>query len=284
MTLLASSLVGISIASLAHVIATYVSQMDFKEGRKDKVPTPLMFKLCLPIARRISHKVPKGFEKKLDDIQDKLIMAGIEQYYSKEEFFMLKFVYCILMCFMAIVFFAIGIPFLGVFLIIVGAFYPTFWLRSTIRTRHRLIQRALPNVLDLLTLSVEAGRDFLTGLREILQNREMDPLGEELERVFREVQLGKQRREALRAMGNRCKQEDLQTVVDTLGQADELGVSIGHILRILGDQMRAKRFSRAEKLANESPVKLLFPLFIFIFPAVIIVMLGPILLRAMQTL
>ena len=109
-------------------------------------------------------------------------------------------------------------------------------------------------------------------------------LGEELERVFREVQLGKQRREALRAMGKRSKQEDLQTVVDTLVQADELGVSIGHILRILGDQMRAKRFSRAEKLANESPVKLLFPLFIFIFPAVIIVMLGPILLRAFESI
>jgi tight adherence protein C len=144
------------------------------------------------------------------------------------------------------------------------------------------MQRALPNVLDLMTLSVEAGRDFLTSLHEILQGRAKDPLGHELERVFREVQLGKQRRQSLRDMASRVQQPDVTQVMETLAQADELGVSIGQILRILGDQMRQKRFAQAEKLANESPVKLLIPLFLFIFPAVIIIMLGPVLLNSLK--
>ena len=169
-------------------------------------------------------------------------------------------------------------------MILFGFLYPNLWLSTQIKARHRAMQRALPNVLDLMTLSVEAGRDFLTSLHEILQNRVRDPLGDELERVFREVQLGKQRRQSLRDMALRVQQPDVTQVMETLAQADELGVSIGQILRILGDQMRQKRFQQAEKLANESPVKLLFPLFIFIFPAVIIIMLGPVLLNAMKSL
>jgi tight adherence protein C len=145
--------------------------------------------------------------------------------------------------------------------------------------RHLSIQRALPYVLDLLTLSVEAGLDFMTAIKRILDYRAMDPLGEELLRMFREVQIGKTRREAMRNMADRAMHPDLNGVVHSLVQADELGVSIGSILRIQADQMRQKRFMRAEKLAQEAPVKMLFPLIFFIFPAVFVVLLGPVLLE-----
>jgi tight adherence protein C len=107
----------------------------------------------------------------------------------------------------------------------------------------------------------------------------VDALGEELIRAFREVQLGRTRREALRLMAERINQSDVSSVVSALVQADELGVSIGNMLRIQSDLMRTRRFQRAEKLANEAPVKMLFPLTVFIFPSVFMVLLGPILVQ-----
>jgi len=157
--------------------------------------------------------------------------------------------------------------------------YPGLWLRQVLRTRQRRIQRALPFVLDLLTLSVEAGLDFMNAMQRIVEKRKMDPLGEEFVRVLREIQLGKTRRVALRDMSERVDQAEIRTVVNALVQADELGVGIAQILRIQADQMRQRRFERAEKLANEAPVKMLFPLVAFIFPAVFLILLGPIFLQ-----
>jgi tight adherence protein C len=163
--------------------------------------------------------------------------------------------------------------------------WPGVWLRKSISRRHLQIQKALPNVLDLLTLSVEAGKDFLTALRDILHRRRThDALHEELERTFHEIQLGKPRRQALRELSQRVRQPDLSAVINAIIQADELGVSIGQLLRIQGDQFRIKRFQRAEKLANEAPVKIIFPVVVFIFPAVFIIVLGPLMLQAAKTL
>lgn len=263
------------------------------EKRQYRARLPLLFRLLLPLAgifrRWIQHP---SLTRTVNDADDKLVQAGMDQTLRAEDYVALRIVYLVVFGGLSIFFAVLGIIaqarmgtgqrlflFFGLFLLSYGVLYPILWLRTTIRLRHRSIQRALPNVLDLLTLSVEAGRDFLTGLRDILHHRDRDPLGVELERVMREAQLGKPRRQALRDMADRVKQPDLSTVVETLSQADELGVSIGHILRILGEQMRQKRFQYAEKLANESPVKLMLPLFLFIFPAVLLVIFGPILLR-----
>ena len=140
--------------------------------------------------------------------------------------------------------------------------------------------RALPFVLDLLTLSVEAGMDFMGALQRNCNRRRLDPLNEELIRMTREVQMGISRRVALRNMADRCRQPDLKAVSFALIQADELGVPIGPILRIQSEQLRARRFDRAERLANEAPVKMLGPLLLCIFPAVLIVLLAPILMEA----
>ena len=163
----------------------------------------------------------------------------------------------------------------------VGLFYlqPIFWLRRSIKLRHKAIQRALPFVIDLLTLSVEAGIDFMSGLQRAVERRRMDPLTEELIRMIHEIQLGAPRRVALRNLSQRVNMPDMRSFAFSLIQADELGVSIGVILRIQSDQMRQRRFDRAERLANEAPVKMLGPLMLFIFPAVFIVLLGPILAR-----
>ncbi len=162
------------------------------------------------------------------------------------------------------------------------AFYPRFWLKNAVLLRHREILRALPFVMDLLTISVEAGLDFMTAIRNIIERRKTDALGEELGRVLFEIQLGKTRREALRHMADRVDQPDIHSLITALTQADEMGVSIGATLRIQSDQIRAKRFLRAEKLAHEAPVKMLFPLIAFIFPAVFLVLLGPLVLQVLR--
>jgi tight adherence protein C len=162
--------------------------------------------------------------------------------------------------------------------------YPIFWLNRSLKLRHLAIQRALPFVLDLLTLSVEAGMDFMSALQRNCERRKLDALNEELIRMTREIQIGLPRRVALRNMATRVDLADLRSVANALIQADELGVSIGAILRIQSDQMRSRRFDRAEKLANEAPVKMLFPLMLFIFPAVFVILLGPILRDTMNQL
>ena len=146
--------------------------------------------------------------------------------------------------------------------------YPLMWLRGTVKRRHVSIMRALPFVLDLLTLSVEAGMDFMSALQRNCERRKLDPLNEELIRMTGEIQVGTPRRTALRNMAERVRQPDLRSVAHALIQADELGVSIGSILRIQSDQLRSRRFDRAEKMANEAPVKMLGPLILCIFPAV----------------
>ena len=102
--------------------------------------------------------------------------------------------------------------------------------------------------------------------------------------MTREIQVGTPRRTALKNMSERVRQPDLRSVVHALVQADELGVPIGSILRIQSDQMRSRRFDRAEKLANEAPTKMLGPLMLCIFPAVFVILLGPVVVQAMKGL
>ena len=173
-------------------------------------------------------------------------------------------------------------PLAGLVMLLATVFYPHVWLRTLITKRHLQILKALPNVLDLLTLSVEAGKDFVTALRDILNRRAADELGFELRKALHEIQLGKPRQAALKEMTQRVRQPELTSVMNAIVQSDELGVSIGQVLRIQAEQLRAKRFARAEKLASEAPVKILFPVALLIFPAVFAVVLAPMLMRALE--
>jgi tight adherence protein C len=157
-----------------------------------------------------------------------------------------------------------------------GAAYPLLWLRDKVRQRHRAIARALPYDLDLLTLSVEAGLDFAAALAKVVEKGRKGPLASELAVTLRELKLGKTREEALRNLGRRVGLPALTSFVQALIQADRLGTSLGKVLRILSTQMRQDRTQRAEKLANEAPVKLLLPLIGCIFPTIFLMLFGPI--------
>jgi tight adherence protein C len=157
-----------------------------------------------------------------------------------------------------------------------GMTYPLIWLRDKVKWRHHAITRALPYNLDLLTLSVEAGLDFAAALGKVVEKGRKGPLCDELSITLRELKLGKTREEALRNLSQRVDLSTLTSFVQALIQADKMGTPLGKVLRILSTQMRIERTQRAEKLANEAPVKLLFPLICFIFPTVFIMIFAPI--------
>lgn len=278
--------------------ATQISYVTLADGRREERSLPMLFRMLLPLTpnvRRVAN-LPI-FRREAEQIDRKLVAAGFEGLLTAQEFISLRILMplvagplfiLLLWTFFHLLPGKVGImmrlrlPAFSVMILLLLFIQPSSWLRQTLNFRHLNIQRALPYVLDLLTLSVEAGLDFMTAIKRILDYRKMDPLGEELLRMFREVQVGKTRREALRNMATRAMQPDLNGVVHSLVQADELGVSIGSILRIQADQMRVRRFQRAEKLAQEAPVKMLFPLIFFIFPAVFVVLLGPVILQLMK--
>jgi tight adherence protein C len=163
----------------------------------------------------------------------------------------------------------------------IGLFYPLIWVNDQVTKRHLQISRALPYNLDLLTLSVEAGLDFTAALAKVVEKGKGGPLREELQLVLKQLKMGKTREEALKGMIARVDLPSLTTFVTALIQADKMGTSLGKVLRIQSTQMRIERTQRAEKLANEAPVKMLFPLVACIFPTVFMVLFGPIVFALM---
>jgi len=274
---------------------TYVTLAD---GRRQERRLPLLFRLLLPFTPNLQRLVGgPAFAKSRKTINGQIVSAGFEGLIDAHEFLALRLLIPmvigpLLIGAVSALIAAMPGPFtsglmsrevlFAIALLLYLYLYPWLWLKGAVRRRHASIERALPFVLDLLTLSVEAGLDFMTAIQRIIDRRKVDPLAEELIRMFREVQLGKTRRESLRDMATRCGQRDIRTVVNALVQADRLGVSIGAILGIQARQMRTRRFQRAEKMANQAPVKMLFPLVAFIFPSVFIVLLGPVILQLIR--
>lgn len=289
---------GAGLAWYCFRAAVQIQYVTLADGRRQERRIPMAFRLLLPLTPNLTRFFTRpSFEKTRRKLSRSLVSSGLEGLLNPEEFMAIRTLAPVVfgpVWFLLIHvslgrlpgalgnLFAERLMLFDVIALMMVYVHPSMWLRSAVKSRHRSIERSLPFVLDLLTLSVEAGLDFMTAIQRIVQRRKIDPLGEELIRTFREVQLGKTRREALRSLGSRVNQTDVSSVVNALVQADELGVSIGSILRIQADQMRTRRFQRAEKAANEAPVKMLFPLTAFIFPSVFIVLLGPVIMEFLK--
>lgn len=276
--------------------AQHVTYVTLADGRRQERSLPLLIRLVLPFANVVPDFITdhKSLEESRQRISKKLISGGYEGLIEAHEVIALRIMMplglgvalCVLLSFS----FGSMPPAIGkaladrqyllyMILLMLLGFYPDVWLKASVAQRHKSIERALPFVLDLLTLSVESGLDFMTGINRIIQYRKVDPLGEELIRVFREIQVGRSRKVALQNFSERIDHTDIRSVTNALVQADELGTGIGTALRIQSDQIRVKRFQRAEKLGNEAPVKMLFPLIAFIFPSVFLILLGPVILQ-----
>jgi len=277
--------------------ASSITYVTLADGRRQERMLPLLIRILLPLTPMLTPGFGLDtYEAQRKRISTRLTMAGFDGVLSAEEYLGLQVLFpAILAPFIILIlaglFQASGgktdgsgarLVAFGLAILVWSALYLHLWLNKTIAQRHRQLTRALPFVIDLLTLSVEAGMDFMSALKSIIARRAPDALGEEFSRTLFEIQLGKTRRDALRAMADRTRQNDIQTMVTALTQADEMGVSIGAVLRIQSDQLRGRRFMRAEKLANEAPVKMLFPLVTCIFPSVFLILLGPIILQILR--
>ena len=163
---------------------------------------------------------------------------------------------------------------IGLALFLAGYLLPMYWLRRQVRGRQHAIQRALPDALDMLTIGVEAGLAFESALVRVGEHWD-NPLTREFRRTVAEMRIGSARNDALRRMAERCDVEDLSTFIAVLIQSSQLGVSIAEVLHSQAATMRVKRRQRAEELARQAGVKMVFPLIFFIFPAMLVVILGP---------
>jgi tight adherence protein C len=161
-----------------------------------------------------------------------------------------------------------------VLLPIAGGYAPKSWLDRKVQDRKDAIRRDLPDTLDLLAISVEAGMGFEGALGVVCDNF-TSPLADEFARTLREMELGLPRREALQNLKKRTEVPELSNFVLTLTQADALGMPVGRVLKTSAGEMRSKRQQWAREKAAKLPVKILFPLILFIFPAIFVVLLGP---------
>ncbi len=166
---------------------------------------------------------------------------------------------------------------------VIGFFLPDLLLYNTGLKRQQQIPVILPDALDMLTICVEAGLGFDAALAQVARNTK-GPVAAEFSRVLQEMQIGKSRSQALRAMADRTTVPELQSFVSALVQSGEMGIPVAHVLREQAKEMRVRRRQRAEELAQKVPVKITFPLIFCLFPALMVVILGPGVIEIAHTL
>jgi tight adherence protein C len=155
------------------------------------------------------------------------------------------------------------------------------WIYQIGYDRTERLRTELPDAIDLLTISVEAGLAFDAALAQVARNTE-GPLGQEFFRVLQEMQIGTGRIDALRALSERTDLDELRVFVGAMVQAEGFGIPVANVLRVQSREMRVKRRQRAEEKAQNVPVKILFPLIFCIMPALFIVVLGPAAIQMLQ--
>ena len=165
--------------------------------------------------------------------------------------------------------------FFSILLVFLGWAYVDIWLKDKIKQRKSEIRVRLPFLLVMLTLSVEAGLEFTAAVNKIVARMDPSALREELTIFLRQMQLGMSRRDALKAMAERSDLPEVNSMVASLIQAAEMGSSIGGALRTQSEIMSAERFSQAEKKGAEASQKMLIPMILFIVPAILLIILGP---------
>ncbi len=246
-------------------------------------------RLWQPVLRRVARLgarlTPAGAS---DRLRASLAKAGNPAGLGAREFGGLRVV-SIILCLCLAASICVFMPTLGARLMLlglaalIGLTLPETLLERAIRRRQTLVRRALPDAIDLLVVSVEAGMGLDGALAKVTEKMR-GPLAEELTRARNEMSLGKTRGQALRDMAARLDMGEVKTFVAAIYQADQLGTSIARVLRAQSQMARAARVQRTREEAAKLPVTMLFPLVLFIFPAIFVVLLGPSVMRLMATL
>jgi tight adherence protein C len=271
---------------LAARLAEYSQRGDSVSLEEIELSQPFSDRVVMPIMRRIGDMASRFTPQHAVDQTRKLLeLAGNPGRMDASTFMVLHFVAAVL--FGGIVFvltlfsktFSLPIKLLIVLAFtVLGYFFPDLWIRSKINGRQKSVRKAMPDALDLLTICVEAGLGFDAAMSKVNEKWDNE-LSLAFGRVIREIQLGKLRRDALRDMAERLGIAEMTSFVAAVVQSEMLGVSMAKILRIQSDQMRMKRRQHAEEEAHKAPIKMIFPMGLFIFPSLMIVLLTPAALR-----
>jgi tight adherence protein C len=243
-----------------------------------RITRPFYKRYFLPIVQSSKHK--QNFRTKY---RQKLANGGLMKEMSPEEFVALKF------------FMILGGPFaylcvryvtdadwpvsITPVMGIVGFFYPDVWLSGMIKRRADDTLRAMPFIVDMLALSVEAGLDFMAAMQRVIEKAPPSPLVEEFETLIKETKIGSSRAEGLRQLGWRVNIIEINSFCATLIAADSVGASIAPLLKQLSAELRVKRSSRAEQLGATAATKILIPMIFFILPAVLVAIFAPMVLK-----
>ncbi|WP_243296985.1 type II secretion system F family protein [Bacillus litorisediminis] len=166
--------------------------------------------------------------------------------------------------------------------IIMGIYLPNYYIKQKIKIRSQLALRELPDFLDLLTVSLEAGLGFDGAISKVVAKKQ-GVLPSEFHRALEEIRLGKTRREALIGIRDRLLVDEVRTLISSIVQAEKLGIGMVQVLRVQSNEVREQRKQRAEEAAMKAPIKMLFPLVLFIFPSLFVVLLGPAIIQFIQT-
>jgi tight adherence protein C len=236
-------------------------------------------------SRTVSSVLPASM---LADIQKQLIMAGNPMTLQSYTVFW-AVIFCTFAGLGVVMFIALPQSLLlhkALFALMfsaIGFIFPRMWLKGKVKARQKKVLRAMPDAMDLITTCVEAGLGLDAALARVAE-KSSGPLADELSRMLRDVAMGKLRREAMTELDERIGVEELSSFINSVIQAEQLGVGIAQVLRVQSDQLRTRRRQKAEQSAHEAPIKMLFPLVLFIFPAFLIVILGPAAIRIAQSL
>lgn len=254
---------------------------DSVDLREEELSGSALDRIVLPTAKRVGKGLVRLTPFDLGArINEKLVLAGSPVGWDPERVVALKIVGGVVGLVGGILIAALLpiAPLLKVLFIVIftliGYVVPGAQVAAMASKRQRAIQKQLPDVMDLLTISVEAGLGFDAALSQVTKNVP-GPLAEEIGRLLQEVQIGVSRAEAFRHLGDRTNVPELQSFTLSMIQADLFGVSIANVLRAQSKELRQKRRQRAEELAQRIPVKLLFPMIFLVLPALFVIVLGP---------
>ena len=258
---------------------------------EDELARPFNERLLKPFLQRIgqffTNLTPAEFR---NHIEKKITYAGKQQSMNFSRFVTIQVLLTFLVFFLFMFIFSllpdfsVGRSFvISLLLGLIGFFLPLLSLNSMAAKRQLLIKKSLPDFLDLLLVSVDAGLGFDMALKRVTSQME-GPLSQETARALEEIRIGKSREEALRGIVFRTGVPDLSTFISAIIQAEQLGTNIASTLRVQANTMRQKRRQRAEKAAMQAPIKMIFPMAFFIFPVMFVVILGPIMLQIARVL
>lgn len=233
-------------------------------------------------------------EEEVSHMRRRFLIAGYKGPYATIVFYggkvFLALLLLLLFTFLRLIFIKLLPHFQTVFLsilsAIIGFYLPNLWIHVKIRRRKENILRGFPDALDLLVVCVEAGLGLDMAINRVGQEIEMSVpvLSEEFKIMNREIRAGKSRQDALRGLALRTELEDVSSLTALLIQTEQFGTSVAQALRVHSDAMRTRRRQRAEEAAAKVPVKMLFPLIFFIFPSIVLVIVGPGIIRIARVL